>query len=251
MTHGVSDEYVNYLRGISFTFIKPHHPIPRGFRRLSRLLLRAGISFEHMNTRLPNNEKGIARILYPLCKMPKMSTLAMGAAINYGVSLMAPGQDFVNIGVWHGFSFLAGMIGNEDKVCIGVDNFSQFGGPEEQFQKRFQEMKSPNSRFFNTDYIEYLQNIYQGSMGLYFYDGPHSYENQLKALQIAEPFFSEECVVIVDDTNWDAPRQATEDFIHGSRHQYEMLLDVKTWYRYHPTFWNGIMIFRKKTGLST
>lgn len=45
-----SVEYSEYLREIFFLFLQPHHPIPRGFRRLTRLLLRAGISFEHMNT---------------------------------------------------------------------------------------------------------------------------------------------------------------------------------------------------------
>lgn len=238
-------EFGEYLREISFVFLQPHHPIPRGFRRLTRLLLRAGVSFEHLNTRLPKTDKNIAKVLYPLCKIPRMSTLAIGAAINYGVSLMQ-GCDYVNIGVWNGFSFLAGMITNEDKKCIGVDNFSKFGGPEEQFRMRFENLRSPNHTFFNMDYVEFLQSHYQGSIGFYAYDGPHSYEHQLKALQIAEPFFSEDCIVMVDDTNWSAPRQATEDFIKQSQHQYEILLDVRTRYRYHPTFWNGIMVLRRK-----
>lgn len=239
-------EYSEYVRRLSFVFLRPHHPIPRGFRRLTRFLMSNGVSFEHLNTRLPRTERNIAKALHPLCKIPKMSTLAIGAAINYGVSLMAPGHDYVNIGVWHGFSFLAGMNANEDRVCIGVDNFSRFGGPEEQFRMRFEKLRSPKHEFFNMDYVEFLLNHYQGSMGLYAYDGPHSYEHQLKALQIAEPFFSESCIVIVDDTNWPAPRQATEDFIHQSQYEYELLLDVKTRDRYHPTFWNGIMILRRK-----
>jgi len=239
-------EYREYVRGISFLLLQPHHPIPRGLRRLTRVLMRIGVSFEHLNTRLPQTERNIAKALYPLCKIPRMSTLAIGAAINYAVSLMAPGLDYVNIGVWHGFSFLVGNVSNEDKRCVGVDNFSRFGGPEQQFRERFEAMKGPNSQFFAMDYVDFLQNHYQGAMGVYAYDGPHSYEHQLKALELAEPFFAEDCIVIVDDTNWDAPRQATEDFMHWSRNSYEILLDIKTSNRYHPTFWNGIMILQRK-----
>lgn len=61
-----------------------------------------------------------------------------------------------------------------------------------------------------------------------------------------EPFLADDCIVVVDDTNWDAPRQATEDFMRRSHHPCEVLLDVKTRDRCHPTFWNGIMLLRKR-----
>jgi len=41
------------------------------------------------------------------------------------------------------------------------------------------------------------------------------------------------------------PRQATLDFINHNRNKYEILLDAKTRGNYHPTFWNGIIVFRK------
>jgi hypothetical protein len=249
MSHNTVDEYTEYLRGISFSFLQPCHPIPRGFgyRTITRCLRDwIGWSLEHKNTRLPDNGRNTAELLYALCKIPKLSTLAIGAAINQGVFLMAPEHDYVNIGVWNGFSFLAGLAANENKVCIGIDNFSEYGGPEAEFLKRYKKLRSPKSNFYNIDYREFLQNHYQGTMGMYFFDGPHGYRDQFDALKLAEPFFSDDCIVIVDDTNWDQPRQATQDFIRGSHHQYEMLLDVKTRCDFHPTFWNGVMIFRKK-----
>ncbi|MBU2591283.1 MAG: hypothetical protein KKC21_04600, partial [Nitrospinae bacterium] len=68
---------------------------------------------------------------------------------------------------------------------------------------------------------------------------------QLKGLKSAEPFFSDNCVILVDDTNWSEPMQATLDFIEGSKNKYEILLDETTAYNCNPTFWNGIMVFRR------
>jgi hypothetical protein len=51
----------------------------------------------------------------------------------------------------------------------------------------------------------------------------------------------------VDDTNYDQVRQANEDFIAKSPHRYEVLFDQNTYCNHHPTFWNGVTIFRKVT----
>ena len=55
----------------------------------------------------------------------------------------------MNVGVWHGFSLLAAIAGNDDKVCVGVDNFSEFGGPRDEFLRRFLDRRSPQHRFYN------------------------------------------------------------------------------------------------------
>ena len=182
-----------------------------------------------------------------LCRVPKMSTFAIGAMINYGVSHLPEGTCFLNVGVWHGFSLLCAMSENPERKCIGVDNFSEFGGPRDAFLERFKKYKSPNHQFFDMGYEDYFANVHSLPIGFYFYDGDHGYENQLKGLQIAEPFFAENCLVMVDDTNWDAPRKGTLDFIKNSKHDYEILLDRTTFYNWHPTIWNGLMILQMKT----
>jgi hypothetical protein len=152
---------------------------------------------------------------------------------------------FVNVGVWHGFTLLAGMVGNLQKYCIGIDNFTRFGGPKQQFLKRYYKYKSAHHHFYEMDYVDYFSTVHDSPIGVYIYDGDHSYDNQLNGLKLAEPFFSENCVVLVDDTNWKAPRQATIDFIRGSTNKYEILLDKTTSFLKDPTFWNGIIMFRR------
>ena len=95
------------------------------------------------------------------------------------------------------------------------------------------------------DYLEYFAKVHKGKIGFYIYDGGHLYQDQLKGLQVAEPYFTDNCLVLVDDTNWDDPRQATLDFMKNSPNEYKLLLDVKTFRNGHITYHNGVMIFQR------
>jgi hypothetical protein len=234
------DSYSDYLSGISFRLYRPTKRLP-GYGKLLALLRRLGTRPEILNTRLPAPAPPELRAL---CDIPKMSTYAVGALINRGVRLMPAGSCFVNVGVWHGFTLLAGMVGNMSRVCVGVDNFSQFGGPRAEFLARFERYKSENHRFYDMDYEEYFRAEHEGPIGFYVYDGEHSYEHQLKGLQAAEPFFAKGCHVLVDDTNLARVRRATLDFVEGSSKNYEVIFDQPTLMNGHPTFWNGVMVLR-------
>jgi len=239
--------YPEYLRGISFRFVQPQTKTGKIYKECEKLLKLFGGTLEFFNTVLPGNQREMRRRLAQLCRIPRMSTYAIAAMINRGVADMDPGTAFVNMGVWNGFTLLAGMAGHPDKVCVGVDNFSQFSGPRDAFLGRFSRLKSVNHQFYDMDYEEYFRRVHRGPIGFYIYDGEHSYQNQLKGLQVAEPFFSRQCIILVDDTNLDEPKRATLDFISRSSFKYEILFDATTSRNGHPTFWNGVLLLRKVT----
>ena len=83
------------------------------------------------------------------------------------------------------------------------------------------------------------------AIGFYLYDADHSYEHQLRNLRLAEPFFTDDCLVMIDDTNAEPVRRATLDFVAASGNRYETLLDVRTPRDRHPTYWNGAMLLRR------
>lgn len=234
----------DYARGISFRFIQPLSRLPRGYFRVEGMLRWLGVHFDHVNTRLPD-QHATSRIIKPLLGIPRMSTAANGAVVNRIVSAMDPGHAFVNVGVWHGFTFLAGLKSHADRQCVGIDNFSQFGGPREAFMSRFKRSRSPSHRFYDMDYREYFAKKHDGEIGFYIYDGNHTYEDQLEGLRVAEPYFSSDCVVMVDDTNYVPARQATTDFVAKSNNRYAVLFDQQTARNQHPTFWNGLMLLQR------
>lgn len=239
--------FEEFVSNISFRHMTPLSEIPRSYYRISRLLGKLNVSMESFITHLPYYDYDMKEALHEVSNVPRMSTLAIGAIINYGVHAMDPGVSFLNVGVWNGFTFLSGLAGNPEKKCIGIDNFSEFYGPKEQFLERFNRIKSNNHFFYDMDYEEYFKEYHQGEIGFYIYDGEHSYRNQLRGLEIAEPFFSQNAVILVDDTNWEDPRNATMDFIRESQNRYRIVFDQRTHENGHPTYWNGILILRRET----
>jgi hypothetical protein len=242
----------DFVRGIDFELIRPdirrgsdgRFTIERAQGSKATLLELPGIPIDTLNTRFGTERLDFHRALRPVCDMPRMESFAIGAIVNRGVAALSPDEAYVNVGVWNGFSLLSGVYRNPDKRCIGIDNFSQLGTPRTAFMTRFEERKGPAHEFFEMDYEEYFSVRHDIPIGLYFYDGDHAYEHQLRGLQIAEPFFAEDCVVLVDDTNWSEPYEATFDFIAQSERDYEVLLDVRTAGGRHPTWWNGLVVLR-------
>ncbi len=198
----------------------------------------------HM-TVLPENNDKTKDLLKDICKIPRMSTFAIGAIINRIVSSLKNNAQFVNVGVWNGFTFFAGMASNETVPCVGIDNFSEFGGPRSAFLNRFKSVKSHHHFFYDMDYREYFAMRHSGPIGFYIYDGNHAREHQCKGLQVAEPFFTEDCIIFIDDINTPGPMEGTLDFIRQSKHKYEVLAEQRTAHNMHPTFWNGIALLKR------
>ena len=237
--------YADYLRGIAFRLLRPDRPVPRWALHLRALLQRVGSDLDLFIARLPSGQGVMEARLRPLLRIPRMSTFAVAALINEGVRRMPPGQAFVNVGVWHGFSFLSGMAGNAGRTCVGIDNFSEFGGPREEFLARFHAARSPHHAFHELDYRDYFARVHQGPIGFYIYDGDHAYEHQLRGLETAEPFLAPGCIILVDDTNDDEPARATRDFVAARPGAYRVLFERRTAHNSHPTFWNGVMVLAR------
>ena len=182
--------FASFVHDLRFRWMQPNSRMPRGYNPAARLLARLHWQFEILNTRLAEDESMLRNRLNELCRMPKMSTFAIGSVINRAVQQMPNGQQFVNVGVWNGFTLLAGMAGNLGQPCVGIDNFSQFGGPRDAFLERFERRRSAHHHFFDMDYQAYFRDHHTGPIGVYIYDGEHSYANQLQGLQAAEPFLA-------------------------------------------------------------
>lgn len=242
-----TDPLQKFISDIDFKNLQPLEEFPEGFGgndALLHLAPRIRTLVETWNTVLPVTNEVFTQ-LQDTGSVPRMSTLAVGAIIQFLVRQMPANQAYVNVGFWHGFSLFAGMIGNESKRCIGIDNFSQFGTPQLVFLEEFAKRKSSAHQFFIEDYRVYFAK-HHDPIGLYFYDGDHAYEHQKEGLALAEPYMADGGYILVDDTNWDEPREATQDFLEEHAGKYECILDLRTAENGHPTFWNGIMVLRKK-----
>lgn len=231
----------DYIKQISFKVFQPYTHVPE------ILLRNMSILGEIDNTNLPENNQETKNLFKNLANIQKMSTFANGAIINKIVKEMSIDECFLNVGLWCGFTFFSGIIGNENKKCIGIDNFSEFSTgdfPKSIFMSEFDKIKN-NNEFYEMDYKKYLTESHKQKIGFYIYDGEHDYYNQYQGLKYAEPFFSDNCIILVDDTNLEHVKEANLKFISDSKYDYKMIANIDTKHNMHPTFWNGIMIFQR------
>jgi len=241
----------DFIGQVRFRFLGPNEVPGKAYLRASYRLRQIGIPFDLLNTKFPEHQAAITASLWRLAHVPGMSTFTLAGIINEAVRKMPVEQSYVNVGTWQGFSLFAGMLGNRGKRCIGVDNFSEFteratwGSVRETFIRRFDAWRSPTHEFFEGDYVEYFDRHHDGPIGVYFYDGEHSYQNQLQGLECAERFFVDGSLILIDDAYAQEPRDATETFTASRPGHYEVVLDQPVVRKGHPTFWNGFLILRR------
>ena len=200
------------------------------------------------NCKISKNNENL-NLKIALLQIESMSTYAMGHIINQVSKNLSSDQLYLNIGCWKGFSLIAGMIDTSCKV-IGVDDFSQFGGPRDEFIKNFNKYKKKNIHYFyDQDYKLFFQNFEKTNQKIdfYFYDGEHSYKNQYENLEIADNFLNSNAIIMIDDINFPEVESGSKDFINKNSSKYEIVKEIKTFNNHcHPSFWNGVMIIKKK-----
>jgi len=215
-------------------------------------------AWEWEQTLLPEEDTETKQLLAPLKQIPKLSSFAIAALIHEMVRQMPPEQCFLNIGTWYGYTFLAGLLGNPDKICIGVDNFSNLiisnqnlylppSNPEPHFRAWFERLRSPLHAFYSMEFRDYFKNFHINQpIGLYFYDADHAYQAQYEGLLMADPYLAPGAWVLVDDINETAPYAATHQFLKDQGGKYQLLFEQKTCNNGHPSFWNGLMLLQKQ-----
>lgn len=189
----------------------------------------------------------------------RKSTAHIGTLINLAVSLLDDYECYLNIGVWKGYTLFAGAIDNPNNLCVGVDHFDpdyllsmdpryDAHVVKNAFYRVLRKLKLTNVQIFEMncdDFLSQFANYVPKKIGIFFYDADHSTETTLKALDMAKPNFSNSCLVILDDYNNPDVRSAVEIWISDNP-DFQVLLDLTTPGRGHPTWWNGIVLLTRR-----
>lgn len=123
------------------------------------------------------------------------------------------GIAYLEIGTWKGSSLCAAMFENS-MYCVAIDNWSEFGGPEDVFRENFRKYKGANDAHFipkncwDVDVNEEPA-LTRRKFNVYMYDGNHEEESHYNALLHYLPCLAQEFVYLVDDWNWRKVQEAT------------------------------------------
>jgi hypothetical protein len=158
-----------------------------------------------------------------------------------------PGAHYLEVGVYLGSTFIPAMYNNNARG-IAVDNWSLFEGDREKFETNLH-------RYLPVKKVEIVEQDYKKvalddwkDVNIFFYDGPHTVEDQYQALIKFYPCLAKRFVFMVDDFNWFFVRVSTRRAIRDLK-----LKVVKWWLLPGPydgiatedqpeQWWNGIYL---------
>jgi hypothetical protein len=142
-----------------------------------------------------------------------------------------PTSRYLEIGSWAGSTLCSAIFGN-DVEAVAIDNWSQFGGPSDQFFKNLSAFKgSSRVSFLERDFrqVDYasLYGIF-GAFGIYLFDGPHEYKDQYDGIVCAQRILEPRYVQIVDDWNWPSVRGGTLKAISDLGLHIDFMAEIRT-----------------------
>ena len=138
-----------------------------------------------------------------------MSSPRVCVFLNRLVASMDPGEHYLEIGSWKGLTLLSAARGNKGKLCVACDRFRWWGRYTgwgvvarralqrnvERYRGECAEIRlfeMPSRRLF-------AERLVEGPVGIYFYDGDHTFEGTREAIREGARILSRRAVVLVDD----------------------------------------------------
>jgi FkbM family methyltransferase len=118
---------------------------------------------------------------------------------------------YLEIGCWKGSTFCSAIYSNKI-TALGIDDWSEFFGPKEQFHKNLKNALSD----INKNTISFIEKDFKqvnftedAKYNIYFFDGPHAeYEHSRSLTQVYDSL-DDEFIFICDDWNWEEVRRGT------------------------------------------
>jgi predicted O-methyltransferase YrrM len=165
------------------------------------------------------------------------------ALINLAAACLGPEEAYVEVGVFHGASLIAAMLGNEGRRFVGIDDFGFRDASLEKVEQNLARYGLPRPELLVGDAFDLVPAgvLADIPVGVYYYDASHSYEAQLEGLRIAEPWLAPGALVIVDDTDWEQVERAMDDYLAGQPRARRILsIDGKD--RGFPQWWEGVQV---------
>lgn len=165
------------------------------------------------------------------------------ALINLAASCLGEDEVYVEIGVFHGASLIAAMLGNDGRRFIGVDSFAFSDTSLEKIEANLARYGLAVPEIVVGDAFEVVPagGLGDAKVGVWYYDAAHSFEAQIEGLRIAEPLLVPGALVIVDDTDWREVERALDSYL-AQQPRARRVLAIDGDARGAPQWWEGMQV---------
>jgi hypothetical protein len=135
---------------------------------------------------------------------------------------------YLEIGVLTGSSTCAMISNNNTIKCVAIDNWSEFGGPKNEFLQNIVRFKGTSDIKFIEANCWTIDTSKLGKFNMYLYDGPHSELEHYEALHYYSNCLDDIFVYIIDDWNWDYVRNGTLNAITTNKFNIKYKREIRT-----------------------
>lgn len=199
---------------------------------------------EHVVDCIEKGERECSSLSSPILAIDGMSSAKIRHFLNNLCSL--PGASYLEIGCWKGSTLISALYHNSSIVqAVAIDNWSEFGGPREDFLSHLEQFLPGHSiQILETDCFSVDKKaVFSRPVNIYFYDGNHEAMNQERAFTYFNDILDELFIAVVDDWNTKKVREGTRAAFYKLHYKvlYEKEIfteknaDTESW-------WNGFYI---------
>ena len=191
----------------------------------------------------PRSEHPRDRRFAPVLEVENLASENVLALLNLAAACLASDEAYVEIGVFHGASLIAAMLGNEERRFVAIDSFQLRDGSPERVEANLARFGLRRPELLVGDAFELVRRgaLEGTSVGVWYYDAAHDYDAQVEGLRMAEPFLVPGALLIVDDTDWDDVARAMDDYLAGQPSA-RRLLAIEGKERGFPQWWEGMQV---------
>ncbi len=184
-------------------------------------------------------DRKFAEILEEIPGLARENNLAL---LNLAAHLVDAGECYLEVGSFRGTSLVSAGLGNPGEY-VAVDDFSKEGGSSEALLANCARFGVEHVTVVEGDAFEILRDgtLEGRTVGVYYYDGLHSYEAQLDGLVLIEPYLAARALIVVDDSDWDRVARATGDYL-AAQTMASMLFDIPGSGKDMPSWWEGMHV---------
>ena len=185
-------------------------------------------------------------------RTPNLAEENVLALLNLAASLLAPGESYVEVG-----SYYRREPDRRDarqrrrlrrdrplRVRAARGEGRQLPAASRAgLEENLRRFDAEGATILEGDAFEVLEGGRLGDrrVGVYYFDGPHDYDSEVRGLRAVAPWLADEALLVVDDHDWDDVARATRDYL-AAEQRAELLFDIPGGDRGEPQWWDGVAV---------
>ena len=184
--------------------------------------------------------------------LPNLAEENVLALLNLAASLLGDGESYVEVGSLFGASLIGAMRENAGDF-VAIDNFAfpaiEVSGRKippadrAELERTLRRFGAERATIIEGDAFEVIEGGKLGDrkVGVYYFDGPHDHDSQVRGLRSVEPWLADQALLVVDDHDWEQVERATADYL-AAQPKAESLFVIPGADKGSPQWWAGVAV---------